>query len=662
MAYTTPVFREPHLEIGSAASAVLDAADERTVMFGRVGAWHWTQGSKQITAVRQCVNTKVNGTGTTTVRVSLRDPDLTSSPPARDDGVVDQFGTVDITALTDFTQFTVTLDTARTVNIGDYLCVVTDFSAFGTGPSLQLRHWRESDGGRHMPACSSYTGGTWANVGGLPSVALICSDGSEIYLTMDMTAGCNEFGFSSGYNSASVGTTLGGGDEHGCLWVPRKPWLLYGGRMNIRCDNVSGSGQIRLYRDTTVLHTEELDVNTFAFLSAGGHYYYTFPTPILVNPGDNIRHTLTPGNDINWRDGGLTVSTTTDLIAYFGGDKAESLVSYTQRVDEGAWEFPTKADRTIFNHQLYGTPLIPAVLVNQPEPQTGRVVILGTSTTSDEITVTSQTTSSKSHTVPSGSERLVVRTFGSTVTPDPSGSVPTFNGVNLTLVGSSWSSTYNHFSTIWELASPSFGTHTLSVPHVSRDANANVGLMWVATNLANLNTTTPRRTVATVLAEPGTASISVTSSLDDLVLFTVGQNGGVRTPAEPFWYTDIVPGAYGSNKVGLTAFGPGEASSKTATVQDGAGQYSALVGVAYVPRPETHTISGTVKVAGVAVGAGHPVRLINQVTHVVRHTTTDANGAYSFTVETGYLYHAVAEVNISGQRYNYRSLFDLTPV
>lgn len=74
----------------------------------------------------------------------------------------------------------------------------------------------------------------------------------------------------------------------------------------------------------------------------------------------------------------------------------------------------------------------------------------------------------------------------------------------------------------------------------------------------------------------------------------------------------------------------------------------------------THTISGNVKQGGVNV-AGATVRLICGELGVVQSTTTDSNGNYAFSVAGGYVYHAIAEVNVSGTRYHYRSLWDLTP-
>jgi len=75
----------------------------------------------------------------------------------------------------------------------------------------------------------------------------------------------------------------------------------------------------------------------------------------------------------------------------------------------------------------------------------------------------------------------------------------------------------------------------------------------------------------------------------------------------------------------------------------------------------SHTISGTVTVSGTPV-SGATVRLIRQSDNAVASTITNAQGQYSFSVAGGYLYHAIAEWTNSGQKYNAKSLWDLTPV
>lgn len=75
----------------------------------------------------------------------------------------------------------------------------------------------------------------------------------------------------------------------------------------------------------------------------------------------------------------------------------------------------------------------------------------------------------------------------------------------------------------------------------------------------------------------------------------------------------------------------------------------------------TYTISGVVTQAGNPV-SGATVRLIRQSDNGIASTTTNAQGQYSFSVASGHLYHAIAEWTDGGQKYNAKSLWDLTPV
>lgn len=86
-------------------------------------------------------------------------------------------------------------------------------------------------------------------------------------------------------------------------------------------------------------------------------------------------------------------------------------------------------------------------------------------------------------------------------------------------------------------------------------------------------------------------------------------------------------------------------------LDDGAG--SSLTG--------SNTISGTVTLNGSPV-SGATVRLVRQTDNVAASTTTNAQGQYSFSVASGHVYHAIAEWTNSGQKYNAKSLWDLTPV
>jgi hypothetical protein len=72
------------------------------------------------------------------------------------------------------------------------------------------------------------------------------------------------------------------------------------------------------------------------------------------------------------------------------------------------------------------------------------------------------------------------------------------------------------------------------------------------------------------------------------------------------------------------------------------------------------TISGVVSRNGIPV-SGATVRVIRQSDNGILATTTTAQGEYTFSVASGYLYHVLAEWTDSGQRYNAKSLWDLTP-
>lgn len=75
----------------------------------------------------------------------------------------------------------------------------------------------------------------------------------------------------------------------------------------------------------------------------------------------------------------------------------------------------------------------------------------------------------------------------------------------------------------------------------------------------------------------------------------------------------------------------------------------------------SYTISGVVSQAGTPV-SGATVRLIRQSDNGIKSTTTNAQGQYAFSVASGHMYHAIAEWTNAGQKYNAKSLWDLTPI
>lgn len=77
-------------------------------------------------------------------------------------------------------------------------------------------------------------------------------------------------------------------------------------------------------------------------------------------------------------------------------------------------------------------------------------------------------------------------------------------------------------------------------------------------------------------------------------------------------------------------------------------------------------ISGTVTLSGAPV-SGATIRLVRQDTgEYVATTTTNGSGVYSFTGITNlsplYKYHTMVEYTNGGDKYNAKSLWDITPL
>lgn len=155
---------------------VIDAANERHILYGLV---QWSDGgTHDIASVHWRCGT-AGGTVNYTLRVSLRDPDFTTSTPGRDDGVVDQFAThVNPTAATNFTS---TLDSARAgVAHGDYLCVVFDFSAWTSGTFAPTCYQMGTNTRKAwVPGVSHFDGvSTYTEQSAVPMITFEASDGT----------------------------------------------------------------------------------------------------------------------------------------------------------------------------------------------------------------------------------------------------------------------------------------------------------------------------------------------------------------------------------------------------------------------------------------------------------------------------------------------------
>jgi hypothetical protein len=347
----------------NATGNTLDASAEREAYIGRVGAPHWKSGSKTITAVDLMFNSKANGTGTTTVRVSLRDVDTSTGSPVRDDGTIDQSGTQDITAVSVTTYTTFTLDTSRTVNIGDELAVVVDFSAFGTAPSVVTRHWGIV--GVTYPQISSYIGApAWANRGGLPNVRLSCNDGTYIYLGAPYAFLQGDYtGGDFNLNTTTGGPGLGS-DQRGSLWVPKKSYDITMIQIPVRSTNAGATAELGIYKDNTLLETAHVVLaNRLGTLAAISLYEYRLSAPVRVNAGENIRITLRPLEGANsWRVQVVSFASTAERRSFFGYDGVNELleddVSYASQTDSGGWESHADRARCLVHMRVFGNEAI----------------------------------------------------------------------------------------------------------------------------------------------------------------------------------------------------------------------------------------------------------------------------------------------------------------
>lgn len=173
-------------------------------------------------------------------------------------------------------------------------------------------------------------------------------------------------------------------------------------------------------------------------------------------------------------------------------------------------------------------------------------------------------------TVASGQNMLTVRITGTTRAP----SSITFNGVALTqrVVNGDFN------ARVWDLLNPDVGTFALEVA-------ASGGELFgvIATPLAGVDATTPRRTTGTSGAVTGTSTITLTTVADDLVLDCLTSNGTSLTAAGG--QTDqfnVVNGNSGTGRVAASSrFATGTSTSMTWTVSPSSGTGGAAV--VYIP-------------------------------------------------------------------------------
>ena len=185
------------LEPGVSMSDI--ARNASAQMYAAIGSVVWADG--QAHAIRKVgirFGSITVGTGTTTVRVGLRDVlGSGDAVPFRPDANVDESWSAAITALTQNTINLAQLDADRAaVAQGSLLAVVVDFTAFGTSPSLGIGFWGTPGGSAtwsHRVGCltSADSGTTWVASARVP-IVIFESDGG-VFGTFGGTLPCTGF-------------------------------------------------------------------------------------------------------------------------------------------------------------------------------------------------------------------------------------------------------------------------------------------------------------------------------------------------------------------------------------------------------------------------------------------------------------------------------------
>jgi hypothetical protein len=336
------------------SGATMDASTEETIFVGRVNAPDWLSGTKVITGAELLVTSKTNGGGTTTVRVALCDVDLTTGNPARDDGTEDQTVDTAIASIpTPQALWTVTFGSTRTVSKTDLLALRVRFTAYGSGTPALVLGTVGADSTHSMPQVVNIITTTYTQRGSMPSVAFICDDGSRIFFDPSAPP-IGETSQWADFNSGSTGTALDSGDERGMLWVPSKAYDLGAFGFWSRHNNAAGDSQLCVYRDTTLLEAMDLDATLAGALNNLQGYFLRPASPIRVNAAENIRIVLKPTSANAVRLYRNRLANALDRICF--GDEQD--VSWTNRVDGGAWNTPAAADVNFPSLRIYGDEVV----------------------------------------------------------------------------------------------------------------------------------------------------------------------------------------------------------------------------------------------------------------------------------------------------------------
>jgi hypothetical protein len=230
-------------------TTTVDNTSKRVILSGHV--W-WEDGAEHDIAVIHWRVGAASGSSYT-LRVSLRDTDLTAGPPGRDDGTVDQSAT-HTTGITSTAKISSTLDAARTTAHGDLLSVVWDLTAVAASSfsvsGLQVPI--ANDRIPLLPAATFFDGSTFSTMSTVPHITLEASDGAFGTMSMPRPDTITSVALTSSSNPRRVALEF---------TVPSDQWL---GALAFLVSPASGGDfKLSLYDGSTEIVSRTIDANTW---------------------------------------------------------------------------------------------------------------------------------------------------------------------------------------------------------------------------------------------------------------------------------------------------------------------------------------------------------------------------------------------------------------
>lgn len=314
------------------ASTRIDATGEKVSYIGRF--FHKDRGTKTVNKVGFRFGTVSKASGSA-LTLSLQNVNLASGPPGNPDETQDQ--TVAIAnadaAFASNTWCEKTLGSTRSVAEGELLGMVLEFDGSGRlGADTVDISFLDVQNAAQGGSVISKTGGTWANVPGLPNLVLGCDDGT--YGTLIPITGLPE-----GWGPVSALNTLtyhsgSAADEIAMPFSFPFPVRCNGAWALVRLI-ADADLDVVLYNGTTAIASASVDGDT-VLLTTGSRPTLVRWAPVDLAAGTTYYLAIKPTTANNVSVETFDVNTAAHFQAHAGGQGW----SYVDRVDLGAWNSP----------------------------------------------------------------------------------------------------------------------------------------------------------------------------------------------------------------------------------------------------------------------------------------------------------------------------------